>query len=176
MSFVNEVTKINKGRAFFTAPNQLGKYLLVDYLSRKKRSGIENIAMITLSQEEIGTAEYWRDKIVSPEKALEKIEPGMSIFVGTGAAEPRTLVKYLLFLDKPNLRDLEVIQLISLGDAIPLEEAAFPGNTDSRPFSRVGRRARRSKEAGWIYPQPILQDTRVDRIRLPLKSMWPLYR
>jgi uncharacterized protein with von Willebrand factor type A (vWA) domain len=38
VSFVNEVTKINKGRAFFTAPNQLGKYLLVDYLSRKKRS------------------------------------------------------------------------------------------------------------------------------------------
>jgi uncharacterized protein with von Willebrand factor type A (vWA) domain len=38
VGFVNEVTKINKGRAFFTAPNQLGKYLLVDYLSRKKRS------------------------------------------------------------------------------------------------------------------------------------------
>jgi uncharacterized protein with von Willebrand factor type A (vWA) domain len=37
VSFVNELTKINKGRAFFTAPNQLGKYLLVDYLSRKKR-------------------------------------------------------------------------------------------------------------------------------------------
>jgi uncharacterized protein with von Willebrand factor type A (vWA) domain len=36
--FVEEVTKINKGRAFFTAPNQLGKYLLVDYLNRKKRS------------------------------------------------------------------------------------------------------------------------------------------
>jgi uncharacterized protein with von Willebrand factor type A (vWA) domain len=38
VSFVNELTKINKGRAFFTAPNQLGKYLLVDYLSHKKRS------------------------------------------------------------------------------------------------------------------------------------------
>ena len=37
VSFVNELTKINKGRAFFTAPNQLGKYLLVDYLSHKKR-------------------------------------------------------------------------------------------------------------------------------------------
>ena len=41
-------------------------------------------------------AESWRNKIVTPEKVLEKIEPGMSIFVGTGAAEPRTLVKYLL--------------------------------------------------------------------------------
>ncbi len=64
----------------------------------------------------------WRDKIGTPEKVLEKIEPGMSIFVGTGAAEPRTLIKYLLSSDLPNLRDLEVLQLISLGDTIPLEE------------------------------------------------------
>lgn len=64
----------------------------------------------------------WKDKLVSPEKVLDKIEPGMSIFVGTGAAEPRTLVKHLLSSDKPNLRDLEVIQLISLGDTLPLEE------------------------------------------------------
>ena len=35
--FVDEMTKINKGRAFFTAPDQLGQYLLVDYFSRKKR-------------------------------------------------------------------------------------------------------------------------------------------
>lgn len=64
----------------------------------------------------------WQDKIVSPEKVLAKIEPGMSIFVGTGAAEPRTLVKYLLSSNLSNLRDLEVLQLISLGDTIPLEE------------------------------------------------------
>jgi len=31
------MTKINKGRAFFTAPDPLGLYLLKDYLSRKKR-------------------------------------------------------------------------------------------------------------------------------------------
>ncbi|MGH7799759.1 MAG: VWA domain-containing protein [Thermodesulfobacteriota bacterium] len=35
--FVDEMTRINKGRAFFTTPSQLGKYLLVDYLKRKKR-------------------------------------------------------------------------------------------------------------------------------------------
>jgi len=66
--------------------------------------------------------EPWQEKVVTPEKVLEKIEPGMSIFVGTGAAEPRTLIKYLLSSNLPNLRDLEVIQLISLGDTIPLEE------------------------------------------------------
>ena len=35
--FVEEMTRINKGRAFFTTPSQLGKYLLVDYLKRKKK-------------------------------------------------------------------------------------------------------------------------------------------
>jgi len=35
--FVEEMTRINKGRAFFTTPNQLGRYLLVDYLQRKKK-------------------------------------------------------------------------------------------------------------------------------------------
>jgi len=30
----------------------------------------------------------WQEKVVSPEKVLERIEPGMSIFLGTGMAEP----------------------------------------------------------------------------------------
>jgi uncharacterized protein with von Willebrand factor type A (vWA) domain len=35
--FVDEMTRINRGRAFFTTPQQLGKYLLVDYLNRRKK-------------------------------------------------------------------------------------------------------------------------------------------
>lgn len=35
--FVDEMTRINKGRAFFTTPDQLGKYLFVDYLNRKRK-------------------------------------------------------------------------------------------------------------------------------------------
>ena len=35
--FVDEMTRVNKGRAFFTKPDQLGKYLLVDYLKRRKQ-------------------------------------------------------------------------------------------------------------------------------------------
>lgn len=35
--FVEEMTRINKGRAFFTTPDKLGKYLLVDYLKRKRK-------------------------------------------------------------------------------------------------------------------------------------------
>ena len=38
MDFVDKMTRINRGRAFYTTPNQLGKYVMVDYLSgRRKR-------------------------------------------------------------------------------------------------------------------------------------------
>ncbi len=37
VGFVEKLTKINRGRAFYTSPNQLGKYLLVDYIERKKK-------------------------------------------------------------------------------------------------------------------------------------------
>ncbi len=64
----------------------------------------------------------WEKLIVAPDKVLKKIEPGMSIFIGTGVAEPRTLVKTLMESDAGNLQDLELIQLVSLGDAVSLEE------------------------------------------------------
>jgi uncharacterized protein with von Willebrand factor type A (vWA) domain len=37
MRFVEAMTKINKGRAFYTTPGQIGEYIMVDYLSRKRR-------------------------------------------------------------------------------------------------------------------------------------------
>ncbi len=64
----------------------------------------------------------WQEKIVSPEAVLSRIEPGMSIFLGTGMAEPRTLVKHLMASREGNLQDLELIQLVSLGETIPLDE------------------------------------------------------
>jgi acyl-CoA hydrolase/GNAT superfamily N-acetyltransferase len=64
----------------------------------------------------------WREKVVSPETVVEKIEPGMSIFLSTGVAEPRTLVRKLITSDHPNLLDLELIQILSLGDAISHKE------------------------------------------------------
>lgn len=40
MDFIDQVTRVNKGRAFYSSPNQLGEYVMVDYLrSRKKRLG-----------------------------------------------------------------------------------------------------------------------------------------
>ncbi|MBE9545975.1 MAG: GNAT family N-acetyltransferase [Proteobacteria bacterium] len=64
----------------------------------------------------------WKNKVVSPEDVLAKIEPGMSIFLGTGVAEPHTLVKHLISSDQDNLSDLELIQLVSLGSAISIDE------------------------------------------------------
>ena len=64
--------------------------------------------------------QLWTDKIVTPEKVIEKIKPGMSIFIGTGVAEPRTLVRTLMNSTAGNLTDLELIQLVSFGDAISL--------------------------------------------------------
>ncbi len=37
MEFVNEMTKINKGRAFYAAPERLGEYILVDYVNSKRK-------------------------------------------------------------------------------------------------------------------------------------------
>ncbi|MBT6683038.1 MAG: hypothetical protein HOB07_13435, partial [Chloroflexi bacterium] len=36
-AFIDYVTKVNKGRAFYTDPDRLGDYLLVDYLSNHRR-------------------------------------------------------------------------------------------------------------------------------------------
>ena len=59
--------------------------------------------------------------MVAPNKVMEMIEPGMSIFLGTGVGEPRTLVKHLMTDESANLKDLELIQLVSLADAISLK-------------------------------------------------------
>jgi uncharacterized protein with von Willebrand factor type A (vWA) domain len=36
-AFVNQMTKINKGRVFYAAPEHLGEYILVDYMSNKRK-------------------------------------------------------------------------------------------------------------------------------------------
>jgi acyl-CoA hydrolase/GNAT superfamily N-acetyltransferase len=64
----------------------------------------------------------WNKRIVSPDEVLKRIKPGSSIFLGTGLAEPRTLVKALTYSNATNLTDLELIQLISIGDAVSMEK------------------------------------------------------
>jgi acyl-CoA hydrolase/GNAT superfamily N-acetyltransferase len=69
----------------------------------------------------------WEKQVVAPQRVMDRIEPGMSIFLGTGVGEPRTLVKHLMAAGTSHLRDLELIQLVSLGDAISLK--ALQSNT-----------------------------------------------
>jgi len=66
------------------------------------------------------TANNWESAVVSPETVTGKIKPGMSIFLGTAGAEPRTMVQHLMTADAKNLEDLELIQLVSLGEAVSL--------------------------------------------------------
>jgi len=36
-AFVDRMTQINRGRAFYTRPDRLGEYMLVDYLAKKRK-------------------------------------------------------------------------------------------------------------------------------------------
>ena len=63
----------------------------------------------------------WRDMLVSADAVFERIRPGMSVFLSTGAAEPRTLVKHLMAAHSAKLQDLELIQIVSFADAISLK-------------------------------------------------------
>ena len=37
VKFVEEMVRINRGRAFYSLPHNLGKYLLVDYVNRRRK-------------------------------------------------------------------------------------------------------------------------------------------
>ena len=37
VDFVNQMSKVNSGRAFYVEPENLGEFILVDYVSHKRR-------------------------------------------------------------------------------------------------------------------------------------------
>ncbi len=67
----------------------------------------------------------WEDMVVSPTRVLASIKPGMTIFVGSGVAEPRTLMKCLIESGLSNTNDLEFIQLTSHGDVLSLKDLDY---------------------------------------------------
>ncbi len=100
----------------------------------------------------------WQQRVIPPEQVLNHIRPGMSIFLGSGVAEPQTLTQQLFAADYPNLNDLELIQLTRHTDFFSLKkldykkyrlktffstwissEAVFAGNVDLIPgrFSQI---------------------------------------
>lgn len=97
------------------------------------------------------TRDGWKNKLVSVREVLSKIRPGMSIFLGTAVAEPRTLTKGLMSSENSNIQDLELIQLVSLGEAVS-------------PEGRYNRKFRlKTFFAGWIASDAITEG-RVDLI------------
>lgn len=100
----------------------------------------------------------WRSKLVPADKVLSKIRPGMSIFLGTGVAEPRTLVSSLLGSDAGNLRDLEFIQLVSFGEAVSIAEE------DTQKFRL------KTFFSGWVASEAITAG-RVDLIPTPFSRI-----
>ncbi len=87
----------------------------MNFLKRIKRKGKTPVI-------DSGVPTACQEKIVTPEQALKRIKPGMNIFLGTGVAEPRTLVKTLMASQASNLRDLELIQLVSFGEVVPTKD------------------------------------------------------
>lgn len=67
------------------------------------------------------SSDKWESAVVSPETAIEKIRPGMMTFLDSAMAVPRTMVHDLMTSVAKNLEDLELIQLISFGDAVTLQ-------------------------------------------------------
>lgn len=93
----------------------------------------------------------WKKNLVTSEDVMKKIEPGMNIFIGTGAAEPRTLVNCLMQEKEGNLQDLTLIQLVSFGDAISYKALQSKKYRLKTFFS------------GWVSAEAI-RDGRVDLI------------
>jgi len=91
----------------------------------------------------------WKEKVVSPKEILSYIKPGMAIFLGTVMAEPRTLVKHLMASEESNLQDLELIQLVSIGDTIPIDER-YSRKFRLRTFFPVGLLQKPSVRAALI--------------------------
>jgi acyl-CoA hydrolase len=63
----------------------------------------------------------WKKKVVDPDRVMEKISPGMRIFLGTGVSEPCTLVRHLMNSSHKGLVDLELIQLVNFSNTITLK-------------------------------------------------------
>jgi acyl-CoA hydrolase/GNAT superfamily N-acetyltransferase len=93
----------------------------------------------------------WESTVVSPETVIGKIKPGMSIFLGTAGAEPRTMVRHLMTAEAKNLEDLELIQLVSFGDAVSLQ------TLQSQKFRLT------TFFSGWVADEAI-EEGRVDMI------------
>ena len=106
----------------------------------------------------------WQKLTITPEEVMSKLEPGMNIFLGTGVGEPRTLVKHLMAHHSSNLKDLELIQLVSLGDAISVEALNSNAYRLENLLFRMGGQRSHYSRAGGSDSEQFFENTPVNRI------------
>ena len=58
----------------------------------------------------------WKAKVIQADALLDKLRPGQKIFVTSGVATPGKTLAAIAHSEARNIRDLEIIQLITLGD------------------------------------------------------------
>jgi acyl-CoA hydrolase/GNAT superfamily N-acetyltransferase len=58
----------------------------------------------------------YTNKLINTDDLIEKIKPGQKIFLSSGVAAPVKIISAIAQSDASNLRDLEIIQLITLGN------------------------------------------------------------
>ncbi|MBN2160796.1 MAG: GNAT family N-acetyltransferase [Spirochaetes bacterium] len=63
----------------------------------------------------------YSQKLIDADDLLDIIKPGNRIFLSSGAAIPARSVNEIITSDSPNVQDLELIQLITLGDYLSVE-------------------------------------------------------
>ncbi len=64
------------------------------------------------------------EKYTTIEKVIQMIRPGSKIFLSSGAAIPRLFVSGVTSSSEPNILDLELIQLITLGDYLKTDSGS----------------------------------------------------
>jgi acyl-CoA hydrolase/ribosomal protein S18 acetylase RimI-like enzyme len=87
----------------------------------------------------------YQSRLVSPADAIAKIAPGRRILLGSGAAEPLTLVNALVECGS-HLADNEIVHLLTLGPA-PYVRPEYEGRFRHSAFF-IGRNTRDAVQAG----------------------------
>jgi acyl-CoA hydrolase/RimJ/RimL family protein N-acetyltransferase len=74
------------------------------------------LSLAELRMQDPNWQDRYRTRVLSPREAIAKLEPGRRILVGSGAAEPLTLVNALAEYGD-HLADNEIVHLLTLGPA-----------------------------------------------------------
>ena len=99
-----------------------------------------------------GWASLYRSRVTTPDQAIASIASGQRVYIHPGAAEPETLVRALI-ARAPGLRDVEVIHLLTLGEAGYVRPGMEPHFRHNAMF--VGGNVREAVNTGRADYMPI---------------------